>query len=249
MENLQKDSNVLEENNNIQQQTLIDKVSTHVDTSINQMRKLMKNYISNFETIENADKLAYWLEDYCRFLNFEKTFNPNYLKKYERGDIIKVNLGYNIGNEEGGLHYCVVLDKNNAKGSGIITVAPLTSYKGKPLHFSSVFIGNEIYTNFKEKYDTLILQLSSKINSMNLDKASQEEIASAFEDLNTIKKMDEEMLKMKKGSVVLVSQITTISKQRIYDPQRKNDILAGLKLSDTSLDLINEKIKQLYIKI
>ena len=208
----------------------------------------MKNYMNNPETMENADKLAYWLEDYCRFLNFEKNFKPYYLKTYERGDIIKVNLGYNIGNEEGGLHYCVVLDKNNLKSSGIITVAPLTSYKGKPLHFSSVFIGKEIYTNFKEKYDTLMIQLSSKINSMNLDKASQEEITSALEDLNTIKKMDEEMIKMKKGSVVLVSQITTVSKQRIYDPQRKNDVLAGLKLSDASLDLINNKIKELYIK-
>ena len=53
---------------------------------------------------------------------------------------------------------------------------------------------------------------------------------------------------MKKGSVALVSQITTISKQKIYDPQKTSDILSGLRLSDSSLDLINNKIKQLFVK-
>ena len=41
--------------------------------------------------------------------------------------------------------------------------------------------------------------------------------------LNTyIKKVEKEILKMKKGSIALVSQITTISKQRIYDPKTKH---------------------------
>ena len=60
--------------------------------------------------------------------------------------------------------------------------------------------------------------------------------------------MDSEMSKMKKGSIALVSQITTISKQKIYDPQKTSDVLSGLKLSNSSLDLINDKMKQLFIK-
>ena len=106
----------------------------------------MISYTNNKETISKADKLAYWLEDYSRLLSFEDDFNPNYLKSYHRGDVIKVNLGYNIGN------------------------------------------------------------------------------------------------------VALISQITTISKQKIYDPQKKSDVLSDLRISDKSLDLINEKIKKLYIK-
>lgn len=69
-----------------------------------------------------------------------------------------------------------------------------------------------------------------------------------LDDLNFINKMNVEMSKMKKGSIALVSQITTISKQRIYDPQKTGDILSGLHISNESLDLINEKIKQLYVK-
>ena len=128
------------------------------------------------------------------------------------------------------------------------TVIPLTSYKGKEIHFSSVFLGDEIYTNFKEKYDKSMMDLSKKILSLNVNNSTPEEIKSALDDLNYIKKMDDEIQKMKKGSVALVSQITTVSKQRIYDPQKNRDILSGLRISDKSLDLINEKIKQLFIK-
>ncbi len=248
MEQLQENSNNIVENNEILEQQIIkDKIITHVDTSINQLRNLMKKYINNITTIDKADKLAYWLEDYARFLNFEDNFDPTYLKSYKRGDIIKVNLGYNIGNEEGGLHYCVVVDKDNNRSSGIITVIPLTSFKGKKLHYTSVFLGDEIYQNFKQKYDNLMLKLSNTVNSFN-ETTSREQIQEALNDLSFVKKMDEEMFKMKKGSVALVSQITTISKQRIYDPKKNRDILSGLRLSDASLDLINDKIKELYIK-
>ena len=233
------------ENNN---KNLKDEIISHVELSLRQLKKLMISYTNNEETISKADKLAYWLEDYSRLLSFEDDFNPNYLKSYHRGDVIKVNLGYNIGNEEGGLHYCIVIDRFNPKSSGIVTVIPLTSYKGKSLHYSSVFLGNEIYLNFKEKYDKLMLELSQKINSINVENSTQEEIKSALDNLAFAKKVNSEMSKMKKGSVALISQITTISKQKIYDPQKKSDVLSDLRISDKSLDLINEKIKKLYIK-
>lgn len=240
MENLD-----IDENNNINSK---DEIVSHIEVSLRQLKKLMISYTNNEETISKADKLAYWLEDYSRLLSFEDDFNPNYLKSYHRGDVIKVNLGYNIGNEEGGLHYCIVIDRFNPKSSGIVTVIPLTSYKGKSLHYSSVFLGNEIYLNFKEKYDKLMLELSQKINSINVKNSTQEEIKSALDNLAFAKKVNSEMSKMKKGSVALISQITTISKQKIYDPQKKSDVLSDLRISDKSLDLINEKIKKLYIK-
>ncbi len=64
----------------------------------------------------------------------------------------------------------------------------------------------------------------------------------------TAQKIQAELSKMKKGSIAMVGQITTISKQRIYDPQKTGDILSGIRISDESLDMINEKMKQLYIK-
>ena len=63
-----------------------------------------------------------------------------------------------------------------------------------------------------------------------------------------IKKVEKEISKMKKGSIALISQITTISKQRIYDPKTSSDILANLRVSNETLNLIDKKIKELFIK-
>ena len=67
-------------------------------------------------------------------------------------------------------------------------------------------------------------------------------------DFKYIKKWEKEISKMKKGSIALISQITTISKQRIYDPKVSSDILANLRVSDSTLNLIDAKIKELFLK-
>ncbi|MDD5948317.1 MAG: type II toxin-antitoxin system PemK/MazF family toxin, partial [Lachnospiraceae bacterium] len=54
--------------------------------------------------VKKASLLSYWLKDYMRMLKKEESFKPAMLKKYKRGDILKVHLGFNIGHEEGGLH-------------------------------------------------------------------------------------------------------------------------------------------------
>ena len=51
---------------------------------------------------------------------------------------------------------------------------------------------------------------------------------------------------MKHGSIALVSQITTVSKIRIYDPQTDHDILSGIKLSNEKLDLIDYEIRKSF---
>ena len=227
------------------------KIILHKDTALQKLNSLLGNYIEDPSSMSKADKLSYWIEDFCRLIEFEDEFQPSYLKKYERGDVIKVNLGYNIGNEEGGLHYCLVVDKCNSQYSGIITVIPLTSDKGKKPHFSEVNLGNEIFINFRKKYEKLELQIAKQINAItatpkeNLILAKLEE---ATQNIKLLNKINDELSKMKKGSIALVSQITTISKQKIYAPQKTGDILSGLKVSNSSLDLINNKMKQLFIK-
>lgn len=91
----------------------------HKNNALNSLDTYLKNLISSSDKRTNgkADKLSYWIKDWVTFLNFESSFSPSSLRRYKRGEIIKVHLGYNIGSEEGGLHYCVVLDKNNSINS------------------------------------------------------------------------------------------------------------------------------------
>ena len=53
---------------------------------------------------------------------------------------------------------------------------------------------------------------------------------------------------MKKGSIALLNQITTISKQRIYYPRSSKDLLSGVHLSNASLNLVDEKLIKLFTK-
>jgi len=61
--------------------------------------------------------------------------------------------------------------------------------------------------------------------------------------------MRKEVLNMKKGSIALVNQITTISKIRIYDPKTDHDILSNIKLSNEKLDLIDAEIRKNFTNI
>lgn len=188
------------------------------------------------------------------------------LRRYKRGEIVKVHLGFNVGSEEGGLHYAVVLDKNNAKSSPVITIIPLTSVKPHTdvtkLKNGSIFLGNELFAMLKSKISSETKNLKEKIkelqelvNELN-DENSDNQMAIidpkldiANRDLELLDKMKAEVLKMKCGSIALVNQITTISKIRIYDPKTDHDILSGIRLSNEKLDLIDDEIQKKFTNI
>lgn len=206
-----------------------------------------------------ADKLSYWLEDWTTFLEFESRFSPSSLRRYKRGEIIKAHLGYNVGSEEGGLHYCIVIDKKNPQNSPVITVVPPTSVKAKTdlehLHLGNIYIGNELFTNLNSKisYTDKILtsrlfELRDSVDALTSDtpQEQRDQIRASLNmcerDLNLLKRMRNEVAKMKIGSIALVCQMRTISKIRIYDPKTNYDILSGVKLSNEKLDLVDKEI-------
>ena len=146
-------------------------------------------------------------------------------------------------------------------GSGTVTVVPLTSPKeNKSYHSSTVNIGEEIYLNLKKKFEfadkklsaeaTEVIALKDEFDTLNEEdrKRFYQKLNKAMEDLKFTEKIQEEIDRMKQGSIACVGQITTISKQRIYDPQRYRDIMSGVKISSISLTLIDNKIKELFLK-
>lgn len=50
---------------------------------------------------------------------------------------------------------------------------------------------------------------------------------------------------MNKDSIVLLNQVTTISKMRLRDPKNNNSILNGIVLSDDTMDKIDEALKNI----
>jgi mRNA-degrading endonuclease toxin of MazEF toxin-antitoxin module len=242
------------------------KALAHKASTLSNVESLLTTYATskNLTTIKKCDSLCYWLDTYIKYLSNEDDFDSKKLKSYERGDIIKANLGYNIGDEEGGLHYCAVLDNKNDLSSDIITVIPLSSYKGKAIHRKSVFLGTTLYDLMYKKINELSDNLQTKnvllqtaINDLQTNTGSptfQQEYEKVSKEIENIQQLQmqstkvlREITRMNKGTIALVGQITTISKQRIYDPKTSFDVLSGIKLSPQNLDTINKKLLELYI--
>lgn len=148
---------------------------TMTDDELHQHLCLAKDYLDEYlaelehgspDQKKRAQLLGYWVGDYINFLRKETTFDPKKLIRYKRGSIVKAHLGYRIGSEEGGLHYAIVIDNNNALSSSAVTVIPLTSIKPNTdlskLHFSKINLGDEIYKLLEEKLSSSIPQIKAR---------------------------------------------------------------------------------------
>ena len=150
-----------------------------------------------------------------------------------------------------GLHYCVVINKNDNPYSGTLNILPLSSAKiGKEYNSTTcIELGDELYSLLYNKFKKESKKLKEKVVefkvNQNLDsESSDSNIKKLLKKLDYLEMISKEISKMKHGSVVYIHQITTISKQRVF----RLPILSGIKLSNKSLDLIDEKIIKLYTK-
>jgi len=219
---------------------------THKDTALKRLDLSFNKHIEALE-YKKSNLLAYWIKDFSNYHVNEKKFDSNSLKHFKRGDIVKVNLGFNIGNELGGLHYCVVINKNDNIYSNTLNIIPLSSAKEDKIYNENTCInlGDELYSSLCEKFNKEMTEISSKIISIeNIESLTGLELENISRKLEFLKRLESEIERMKHGSIAYVHQITTISKQRIF----KTPILSRIKLSDTSLNLIDEKIKSLFMK-
>lgn len=159
--------------------------------------------------------------------------------------------------ELGGLHYCIVLNKDDKLSFGTLNVIPLTSIKENKTYYTNTLnLGEEIYTILYNKFQKNFNATFNKLSAISKNKIEkyedmQDELKQLHilsQELEFLKKFETEITKMKKGSIALLNQITTISKQRIYYPKTSKDLLAGVHLSNSSLDLLDKKMIQLFTK-
>ena len=220
-------------------------VILHKDNSLN---RLDLSFLKHIELSEykKSELLAYWIHDFAEYHDEERTFNIAKSGIYSRGDVIKVNLGFNIGNELGGLHYCIVLNKYDNTRNGALNIIPLTSRKdNKKYDSSSVNLGKELYNIFQCKIEKEKLKLQEILVELEKIENVSINIQNTIEkEQKYIAKMEKEIGKMKKDSIALINQISTISKQRIF----KDTVRRNVKISNASLDLIDKQIIKFFTK-
>ena len=239
-----------------------------VNKSIEEFSNYLNSLVSSDDINSNkrASLISYWTTDYVKYLKKEKAFAPpNY--KYSRGDIVLVNFGYRVGCELGGLHFAIVIDNFNSKKSPIMTVVPLSSKKIDH-NYNETFsfeLSKGVYELYMEKREKLLNSAYENLNAITtikeqLDKISNDEdfnnidqskikenIRKINEKIKKVKLLDRDLENLKNGTIVAVSQITTISKLRIVNPKNSKDSLYDIKLDVVDLDKLNDYIKKLYI--
>lgn len=181
------------------------------------LRSFLNDCLSSNDVRENkrASLLSYWIKNYIQMLRHER---PQSYRRFQRGDVVKVDFGFRIGSEHGGLHYAVILNSNDSQRAPIITVIPLTSLKSEAqrnrLHFGEVDLA-----------DKLIQKLNDKLNQ------------------SPTPALQREVSRLSLGSIALTNQIVTISKVRITDPVRGNSPLSGIRLDTEAMDQIDAVLK------
>ena len=110
---------------------------------------------------------------------------------------------------------------------------------------SSVNLGKELYNLFQEKIEKEKQKLQQILSELEKIEDIPINIQNIIEkEQKYIEKMEDEISKMKQDSIALINQITTISKQRIF----KDTLRRNVKLSNNSLDLIDEQIIKYFTK-
>lgn len=258
-----------------------DEIQMHKERSLAKLNALLDQYITSGkdEYLKKANLISYWLESFSNYVAFEEKFDSTKLLRYKRGSVIRLNFGFNIGNEMGGLHYAVVVENSNARNSNVITVVPLSSSNGKNIHPRSVDLGTELFEKVNVQQQKLLDEVQSSLKELVKDQKVFENALNLFnsnslsktefdtqlvsiqhryeellekkneleKSLDIIRRNMKEFVKMKSGSMAVINQITTISKQRIYTPKRSEDFLYGISLSPAAIDKINIKLKELFI--
>ena len=181
---------------------------------------------------------------------------------YKRGSIIWVNFGVNLGSEFSNPHFAVVLDKHDSPRKRTLTVLPITS-KAQNDRFS---LGDEIFeqtivllkshvTSLEQRlYDNIKITesrrlsgtLSSANNPNEIDPAIQKLNDKMTSDIKQLKEVVDRYTRYNKKSYVRLSDITTISKLRIYR-LNKFDPSGKIRLSKQQMALLSQKLAKLYL--
>ncbi len=224
------------------------KTDEEFKSTLRQVLDELESTIINELDTKQGRILTYWLNDWNElFLKKEKQFDPKELLKYKRGNIVKAHLGYNIGSEQGGLHYGIVMDINNSKTSNILTIIPLRSLEENESEESidkrfEVFLGKALLTDKIKYTEGKIKDIDRKLEGMK--KGTSEYNKTIRQKNNNIR----ELKNLNKGSVAIVSQIRTISKMRVYEPLQSYHSLSKFVLDDDNMKEIEKLISKLYIK-
>lgn len=162
-----------------------------------------RNFKNVFEEIQKAvesvtefnkkTRLLNWLKDFSKYILYEPKFKAKDLKKYNPGDLLDINFGYNIGSELSGPHFGVVIEDNSRKDRTIVVI-PLSSY-GSPdeIHHKEIDLGVLVRLN---EYKKSKKNLGSKAKISHIRSVSKQRIYYPIRPEQTLGKLNNNQLQL-----------------------------------------------------
>ncbi len=166
-------------------------------------------------------------------------------QRYKRGQIVLVDFSPSMGSELRGKHFAIVLTKNDSPNNGVLTVVPLSS-KEKPYYLD---IGNIVSKQIYPQLLVIVNELNTALTSLDTSETNVsniQEVVKVLKNVNEFKQVANIYTKKNKKSFALVQNITTISKTRIKKPVNHYDPIKKLIADSLILDLIDNKIIELF---
>ena len=198
-------------------------------------------------------------------------------RKFKRGSLVFVEFGVNVGKELSNRHWAVVLDKSDYVSKGTLTVVPVSSKKGfdavkidgaiadDPFSTIEKYLASSsksVYFAFRSVEDSLTTPLSDEtISSIkflhdrygdeydesNADEVNELFLVETMKKIIKIHKLITHYKRFQSESYAKCSNITTISKDRIIFINDM-DPCGRFTVNDDTLDRIDQKVAELYIK-
>jgi len=100
------------------------KTINKIDEACNRYKKIQNTGISKFIKLDD------WLNKESSIFESEISNNKKTMPKFQRGEIIKIDFGINIGSELSHTHFAIVLNSDDTFSNDNITIIPITSKNG-----------------------------------------------------------------------------------------------------------------------
>lgn len=165
-------------------------------------------------------------------------------KRFQRGRIIKVDFGVNVGGEFSEPHFAITLSKGDNMYSNSIIVVPLTSKN----HKNTISLGKLISESYIESLQKKVEQLQEQYQEIDIENCEfNPNYLKEIEEITTVLKY---YRKIKNNfSYACIDQIRTISKLNILRPINKYDIVGTYTCSQDIMNTIDKNIIKIYTSI
>lgn len=226
---------------------MVDTESIAVKESVREKIKLDKAYLNYHNIIDKnlPYKFSYldeWMLKKSKLLLTEsenlsneddEIEKNNKYRVYDRGTIIKVDFGVNLGSEMSQVHFAIVLNNYDNPKNNVLTVVPLTSKNSKfNLNLGALVI-KKLTNKIQKEINNLSNNLTNEENNILETKIKIKKLHT----LCSYYKSNE------KNTYACCSLITTISKSRIFKPINEYDIIGRTKCSASVMEKIDLEIK------